>query len=211
MRLYLTPGACSISPHIVLEEIGEPFETRHVAIMQGESRSDAFLSINPKGKIPVLVLDDGNVVTENPVILQLLARLYPDHRLLPADRAGEFDALQLCEYLTGTVHTLGLGRLFRPGMFDPDPDHADDVRAEGARIIAKGFDLVAPRLLERPYLCEAFSIADASLFYFELHANRLGIEMPAAVRLHFERMLERPAVVRVLAKEGLDRADFRLA
>jgi glutathione S-transferase len=78
MRLLYTPAACSISPHIVLEEIGEPFETQRIAIMQGETRSDAFLRINPKGKIPVLVLDDGIVVTENPVILQLLARTSPE-------------------------------------------------------------------------------------------------------------------------------------
>lgn len=208
MRLLYTPAACSISPHIALEETGQPFETQAIAIMQGETRSDAFLSINPKGKIPVLILDDGTVVTENPVILQLIARLFPESGLLPADRAGEYEALQLCEYQTGTMQTLGIGRLFRPGIFSPAPEHADDIREEGATIMRKGFELIAPRLEKGPFLFDRFSIADASLFYFELHASRLRIAMPAAVRAHFDMMLKRPAVERVIAREGVNLAEF---
>lgn len=206
MRLLYTPGACSISPHIILEEIGRPYETRPVAIMDGETRSEAFLHVNPKGKVPVLILDDDMVVTENPVILQLLAQMFPEARLLPTDRAGTYEALQLCEYFTGTMHGLGLSRLFRPGMFCAAPDQMETVRRQGADVIAKGFDLIAPRLERGGYLLGAFSIADASLFYLEFHACRLGITMPDAVLAHFLRMIERPSVQHVLAKEELSLA-----
>jgi glutathione S-transferase len=209
MRLLYTPAACSISPHIILEEIGATFESQRIEIMQGETQSTVFLGVNPKGKIPVLILDDGTVVTENPVILQLLARLFPECVLLPVNYIQEFEVLQLCEYLTGTMQTLGIGRLFRPASFRPEIEHADAVRKEGAAILRKGFDLIAPCLMTGGFLFDQFSIADASLFYFELHASRLGIAMPDAVQDHFEMMLERPAVIRVFAKEDLDTADFR--
>jgi glutathione S-transferase len=208
LRLLYTPAACSISSHIVLEEIGEPFETQRIAIMDGETRSEAFLSINPKGKIPVLILDDQTIVTENPVILQFLARMHPEHGLLPGGLRREIEALEVCEYLTGTVQNFGIARLFRPALFCEDKECWDDVRKEGERVMLKGFELIAPRLAGGPYLFDQFSIADASLFYFELHASRLRIAMPVAVRSHFDRMLKRPAVQKVLAREELNLADF---
>lgn len=211
MRLLYTSAACSISAHIALEEIGEPFETQYVAILEGETRSDAFLSINPKGKIPVLVLNDGTVVTENPVILQFLARTFPEHGLLPADRIGEFEALQICEYLTGTVQNFGIARLFRPSMFCESEESFDDIRKQGEEVLLKAFDLIAPRLENGPFLFDQFSIADASLLYFQLHANRLRIAMPAAVRSHFNKMINRPTVQKVLAREDLNLSDFLLA
>jgi glutathione S-transferase len=206
MQLYYTPSACSIIPHIVLEEIGERFVVHHVA--RGQTRSDAFLCVNPKGKIPVLVLNDETVVTENPVILQLLAKMYPARGLLPTDRIGEFEALQICEYLIGTVQVFGLTRLFRPSVFCEDEGHWDSIRKEGEKVLLKGFDLIATRLEGRPFLFDRFSVADASLFYFELHASRLRITMPALVRCHFDMMMKRPAVRKVLAREGLNMADF---
>ena len=208
MRLLYTPSACSISPHIVLEEIGEPFQAQLVNIKGGETRSEAFLKINPKGKIPVLVLDDGTVVTENPIILQLLARTYPHKGLMPANR--EFEALQVCEYLTGTVQNFGLARLLRPGLFCEDEKYWDGVRKEGEKVLEKGFELIGQRLGRGPFLFDQFSIADASLFYFELRASGLRINLPAVVRSHYDMMRKRPAVLKVLAREDLNIADFLL-
>jgi glutathione S-transferase len=206
MRLYYSPSACSIIPHIVLEEIGEPF-VPHL-VVRGQTRSDTFLSVNPKGKIPVLVLDDGIVVTENPIILQLLARMYPAHGLLPTTRTDEFGALQVCEYLIGTVQVFGLTRLFRPSVFCEDEGHWENIRREGEKVLLEGFHLIAPRLETGPFLFERFSIADAALFYFELHASRLRIAMPSVVRSHFDMMIRRPAVQKVLVREELNMADF---
>jgi glutathione S-transferase len=204
MRLLYSPGACSISPHILLEEIGAPFETQRIAITDGETRRVDFLSINPKGKVPVLILSDGTVVTESPVICHLLARLHPESRLLPADLAIEFEVLQLCEYMTGTLHGQGLARLFQPGRFCPADQHSEAVRETGVAIMLQGFELISPLLTAGPFLFDWFTIADASLFYLELHARRFDIRMPEAVDRHYKMMLERVSVRLVLERERVD-------
>ena len=208
MQLFYSPGACSISSHLILEEIRQPFATVRVSTKEGGTQTDAFLSLNPKGKVPVLVLDDGSVVTETPVILQLIARMYPERGLLPTDLLREFDALQICEYLSNTVHNFGLTRLFRPQLFCAHEEHWDGVRKQGERVLKKAFDLIASRLANRPHLFDEFSIADSALFFFELHASRLQISMPAAVRAHFELLMTRPSVQRALATEELNLAEF---
>lgn len=208
MRLIYSPAACSISSHIVLEEVGQPFATERVSTRQGGTQTAAFLAVNPKGKVPVLILDDGQVVTETPVILQFLASTYPEHCLLPADRCGEFEALQICEYLSNTVHNFGLTRIFRPQAFCTHEQGWSDVREEGAHVVRKAFDLIAPRLEGGPFLFDRFSIVDASLFFFELHASRLRIPMPPAVRAHFDRLMRRSSVQSALAREEIDLAEY---
>lgn len=208
MKLFYTPAACSISPHIALEETGAPFETQLVNIMAGESRKEEFLRINPKGKIPTLILDNGTVVTENPVILQYIAREFPDAGLIPTDMDEEFAALSICDYLTGTIQNFALTRLFRPNLFSKDEQDFDAIRKEGAAMMEKGFGLLVPRLQNGPYLFDNFSIADASLFYFELHASRFAVNMPAEIQEHFNTMAQRPSVQKVMEREGLKIEDF---
>ncbi|MFC0304528.1 glutathione S-transferase family protein [Rhizorhabdus histidinilytica] len=203
MRLIYSTAACSISPHIVLEEIGLPFETQRVSTKEGGTRTADYLRLNPKGKVPVLILDDGRVITENPVILQFLARAHPDSGLLPEPLSEAFEALQVCEYFCNTVHSFGLTRLFNPRAFCVHEEHHAEIRAEGAHVVAKAFALVAPRLEGASFLFDRFSIADAVLFFFEYHARRLQLAMPPAVDLHLDRLLERPSIRAVLAREGL--------
>jgi glutathione S-transferase len=209
MRLLYAPGSCSISPHIVLEEIGAPFETQRVGILEGETRSEAFLRINPKGKVPVLVLAGGATFTEAPVILQYLARRFPDVRLLPADPQQELEALQLCSYIAGTLHGLGLSPLLRPEAFCGASGRAAEVRAEGERVLGAGFQLIARRLGEATQFFEQFSIGDAALFYLEHHADRLGVAMPPAIVRHWHVMCARRSVRAVLEREGLGRSGAR--
>jgi glutathione S-transferase len=171
------------------------------------TRSEAFLRLYPKGKVPVLVLDDGTIVTETPVILQYLARSFPERTLLPADPRDELDALQLCTFIAGTLHGLGLSRLLRPQAFCGERRRADEVRAEGARVFGAGVDLIARKLGGRDQLFERFSIADASLFYLEFHADRLGIAMPPAIERHWRATQRRASVRAVLEREGLARAE----
>lgn len=208
MRLYYSPNGCSISPHLALEEIGKTFQTERIVISEGGTRTTPFLNINPKGKTPVLVLDDGTVITENPIVLQYLARTYPECNLLPPDTKGEYQALQISEYFSNTVHNFGLTRLLRPQLFCSSEDACDGVRKDGVDVLLKAFSLIAPRLIETPFLFDRFSIADASVFYFEMQASRLKIAMPAPVQSHFEMLLARPATQRVVAREGLDMATY---
>lgn len=208
MRLYYSPNGCSISPHLALEEIGKTFEAERIVISEGGTRTKPFLNINPKGKTPVLVLDDGTVITENPIILQYLAKTYPECKLLPPDTKSEYQALQISEYFSNTVHNFGLTRLLRPQLFCNSEDSWDGVRKDGAEVLLKAFSLIAPRLLQATFLFDEFSVADASVFYFEMQASRLKIAMPPPVQTHFEMILLRPATQRVLAREGLDMATY---
>lgn len=99
MKLFIKPGACSVSPHIVLAELGLPYETEVVDLVKKTTASGAdFLSINPKGYIPVLQLDDGTVLTEGPAIVQYLADLQPEKALAPAN--GTLDRYRLQSWLT---------------------------------------------------------------------------------------------------------------
>jgi glutathione S-transferase len=208
MRLIYSIAACSISTHIVLEEIGLPFSTERVSTKEGGTQTEQFLALNPKGKVPVLVLDDGEIVTETPVILQFLARSFPEQNLLPTDLRRQFEILQICEYLGNTVHTFGLTRIFQPKLFCAHEDGWAEVREQGVQVMRKAFDLLARRLDGRSLLFDEFSIADASLFFHELHASRLRIPMPDAVRAHFDLMLTRTSVQSALAREEIDLAAY---
>ena len=203
MRLIYSPAACSISTHIVLEEIGRPFETQEISARRGDAQSEWFRAINPKGKVPVLILDDGGIVTETPVILQYLARYHEEAKLLPSGAADALAALQICEYLSNTVHNYALTRLFRPQLFCSHEEHWEEVRTEGHKNLLDAFDIVAAGFQGGPLRFVDFSIVDASLFFFEIHAVRLGIPMPAALNIHLEAMLARPAVRRVVEREQL--------
>ena len=208
MKLYYASGGCSITPHLVLEKMGKPFDCEHVNIREGGTRAEGFLQINPKGKTPVLALDDGTVITENPIICQYLADTNPETELLPADLKTRFEALQISAYFCDTVHNYGLTRLFRPGFFCGGEIYWDGIRKEGEQVVTKAFGLIAPRLENSTFLFDSFSITDAAVFYSEMHASRLKIAMPPSVRAHFEMMLSLPETQRVLAREELDMTDY---
>ena len=209
MRLIYSPGACSISIHLVLEELGVYFDTQQILARRGEAQSETFREINPKGKVPVLILDDGTVLTETPVILQYLAEIYPKHGLLPAGTATKYEVLQLCEYLSNNVHNFGLTRIFRPQLFCKSEDNWEVIRAEGTKVLLDAFDIIAS-MFRANFMFGAFSIADASLFFFELHARRLHIAMPAILEAHLDRLIERPSIRRTIRREGLASAEFRI-
>ena len=200
MKLYYAPGACSLSPHIVLREAGLDFELErvHFKTRLSESGTD-YLSINPKGYVPALQLDNGAVLTEGPAIVQYLADQAPAKKLAPAN--GTFERYQLMEtlnYLTAEVHK-SFGPLFNPG--------SSDEAKEGARTaLAKRFAYVEALLQKSPWLMgEQFSVADVYLFVLLSWTGHVGIDLgpwPAA-QAFMKKMGERPAVQAAMAAEGL--------
>jgi glutathione S-transferase len=204
MKLYYSPNACSIGIHILLEEIGKPYDRVLVNFAEAEQYKPAFTAINPKSKVPTLERDDGSILTEFPAIALYLARLNPEANLLPAGLDAEIRALELLEYMTATVHMRGYTRMFRAGTFTPNKADEPQVIETGRNMVIKGFEILTPALADKPYLLGDFSIADAALFYLEYWAaNRAKIPMPEIFEAHLGRMLARPAVARVLAAEGL--------
>ena len=204
MKLFYAPGACSIGIHVILEEIGKPFEAVKLDIRGGEQFKPPFAGLNPKGKVPTLERDDGSVVTEYPVIAHYLAATNPEAKLLPADPEAALRAAEAMDYCVATIHMQGFSRLFRPSNFAPSEADHDAVKARGMEIVEKGYANMAALIGDKEWLVGPYSVADSALFYVEYWGGkRMGMTLPPALAGHLERMLARPAVQRMIAAEGL--------
>jgi len=205
MKLMYSPGACSIGIHVLLEEIGKPYEAQLVNLREGGQFKPEFTSVNPKSKVPTLVRDDGSVLTEYPAIAYWLARTNPDKKLLPDDVDAQARALEAMDYAVATVHMQGFGRLFRASNFTPNAEDEDKVKERGKELVEKGFGVLDKALAGKDYVAGSFSIADSALFYVEFWGGkRMNMKLPSNCEAHLNRMLARPAVQRVLQQEGLN-------
>jgi glutathione S-transferase len=203
MKLYYSPGACSIGIHILLEEIGKPYEAEALNLREGAQYQPGFVAVNPKSKVPTLARDDGTVLTEYPAIAYWLARTNPFAGLLPDNIDLQARVLELTDYAVATIHMQGFGRQFRASNFTPNPADEDAVKAKGRDIAEKGFAQVSAALEGKEYAVGSFSIADTAIFYTEFWAKRVGLALPANCAAHLDRVLARPATQRVLQQEGL--------
>lgn len=205
MKLYFSPGACSLSPHIVLRESGLPFElvlapTKTHRLPDGSS----FYRVNSKGYVPALELDDGSVLTEGPAIVQYVADQVPHSGLAPA--AGTMQRYRLMEWLnfiTAELHK-SFGAQFIPGM----PEEALRLFKER---IAQRLQWVDEQIEGRPFLLGAnFTVADAYLFTVTQWAQPSGIDLSPRARLLAwrERVGTRPAVLAALKAEDEARASM---
>jgi glutathione S-transferase len=205
MRLYWGKGTCAIGIHILLEEAGLTYDTEQIDVGGGATRQPLFLALNPKGKVPTLVRDDGSVLTEFSAIATWIARQAPERSLLPEDPDSEARSVEVMAYVEGTIHGQGYARLFVPERFDAYDETRstlgsalDDVKRNGREIVEKGFGLLDLALAANAYAAgERFTIADAALFYVERWAPKQGIELPPRIARHYEQMLARPAVAHV--------------
>jgi len=135
MKLYYMPGACSIGIHVLLEEIGKPYDLQKIDGAKQEQYGPEFVKLNPKSKVPTLQRDDGSVLTEFPVIASYLAKKNPQAKLIPQDEEAEIRAMEAMEYAVGTMHGQGFARIFRPGNFGPAEQEELVHRARVERII----------------------------------------------------------------------------
>lgn len=210
MKLYWGPHTCAIGTHILLEEVGADYAMQQIDVAGGDTGKPAFLAINPKGRVPTLVRDDGSILTEFGAIARWLAWRHPQAALLPTDAESDERATEIMDYAVGTVHGQGFARLFTPAKFEPqDFLHGkaglgrSNVEHQGREMVEKGFRILNERLAGGPYAAgERFSIADAALFYVERWAPMKDIRLPENVRAHYERMLERPSVRKVRSLWG---------
>ena len=200
MKLYFSPGACSLSPHIVLLEAGLPFEkvktdTKTKVMEDGGD----FKTVNPLGYVPALKLDDGTVLTEGPAIVQYIADKVPAKQLAPAGGTMERTRLQTwLNFITSELHK-GFSPLFNPTM----PEEAKAIFRDR---IGTRFAYVDKHLADNPYLMgKNFSVADAYLFVISNWAGPTKIDLsPYTHLLAFrKRMQERPAVQAAMKAEGL--------
>lgn len=203
MKLFYAPGACSIGIHALLEETGKPYEALRLNLSEGDQRKPEYAAVNPKGKVPVLVRDDGRLLTEFAAIAWWIGLANPELKLIPQGIDAQAQALSTLSYITGTVHPQGFTRMFRPNYFTPHEAEYDAIRALGAENVNKGLAILSRELGDREYVAGDLSVADYALFYVAWwKVFRLKEELPANLAAHYARMLARPAVQRALAAEG---------
>lgn len=196
MKLYYSPGACSLSPHIVAVEAGIPLELVKVDLKAHklEDGSD-YYKVNPKGYVPALRLDDGNMLTEGPAIVQYLGDLKPETGLIPAAGFGRYKVAEWLTFINGEIH-----KNFSP-LFG---NVSDDVKADARAKVVKRFDYVDSQLAGKQFLTgDAFTVADAYLFVMTTWSHHVKIELPENLRKFFDRVSKRPAVHQAMKEEGL--------
>ena len=207
MILYYSPTACSTAPHIALEEIGVPFEARRVDLAKGEQTSPEYLAVNPQGRVPALVVD-GRTVTELPALLTYIASLKPEAGLVPPPGTLAFArCFEWLGFLSSSLH-VAYAQFRRPGRFVAEGSPAWDQVSDAGRLnTIAAFREVERRLGGGWAAGDAYSIADINLFPFPGWAWRFDFDMAAECprwTALVERMKERPAVQRVMARESAD-------
>jgi glutathione S-transferase len=197
MKLYFAPGACSLSPHIVLREAGQNPDLVQVDLREKKTKDGAdFNKVNPKGQVPVLETDDGIVLTEGPVIVQYVADKAPNSKLAPPAGSKNLPGPEWLNFITsGRTRT---GPIFRPNT--PMPTSRLRVRA------SKAGSRVDQKLAGRQYLMgDQFTVPDAYLFVMTNWAQRVDIPLDPYPNLKAfrERVAERPKVKEAMKAEGL--------
>jgi len=200
MKLYYSPGACSLAPHIVLRESGAHFTLEKVDLRAKKTASgDDYLAINSKGQVPVLALDNGAKLSEGPIIAQYVADHTGNHKLMP--KAGDFERYRVMEwqnYITAELH-----KFYSP-MFNPAFD--DGTRNIYRGLLRKKYEWLDEKLAGKHYLMgDHFTAADAYLFVVTNWAPHAGVDLAglANVAAFMQRVGSRPAVQEALKAEGL--------
>ena len=196
MKLYYSPGSCSLHPHIALNEAGLPVELVRVDLRSHKTQNgEDYYAINPKGYVPALVLDDGTTLTEGAVIAQYIADQKPESKLLPpAGTMERYRAQEWLNFIASEIHK----------TFSPMFGASDEVKEKGRARLAKKFEFVAKQLDAHPYLTgENFGVADAYLFNMLTWTSFMGIDLARwpALQAFFARVSERPSVQSAIAAQ----------
>ena len=200
MKLYFSPGACSLAPHIVLREAGLPFSLEKVDLAKHRSADGAdFYGITPKGQVPLLELDSGELLTEGPIISQYVADLAGNTALMPAaGTLARYRVMEWQNYITSELH-----KAFLP-LFNPAFD--DAAKAVSKTLLRKKFEWVDSRLSDFKHLTgDDFTAADAYLFAVAGWTKKVGIDITDLQNLQraLKQSAERPAVQQAMKAEGL--------
>ena len=194
MKLYYSPGACSLADHIAMHEADITFDRVRVDLKTKLTETgQRFEELNPKGYVPTLEMDDGQILTENVAILSWIAHRKPS--LAPTGEMGALRLLEMLAFISTEIHKQ-FGRVFKP---------TSDAEASAAREkISQRFRLIGSMLKGDYLFGDEASVADAYLFTMLLWANKVGLEVPQGLADFAQRMRTRPAVQLALKHEGLE-------
>jgi glutathione S-transferase len=199
LTLYYAPGACSLASHIVLEESGEKYEGKRVDLAKGEQRTEAYLKIHPLGRVPALLLDNGEPLTENTAILPYLGKRFG---LWPKDPLAEAKALSMIGYFASSVHPAH-AHISRPERYATDKSYFPDIQEQGKKTFHGYLKQIDGMLSGRQWLSDQYSVLDPyGLLFYTWGLRR---ELPVGELKNYtafkDRMLQRQAVRRVVEDE----------
>lgn len=204
LKLFYSPGGCSLASHIALEEAGASYDCVRTNTAEGEQRRPEYLAINPKGRIPALVTERG-VLTETPAILAFVAQSFPAARLAPLDDPFAFAEVQAFNsYLCSTVHVAHAHR-HRGYRWADDPAALAEMTRKVPETVGACFQLIEDTMLRGPWVTgEAYTVCDGYLFTLADWLEGDGVDPRRFPKVfeHRERVRARPAVSRVLAMEA---------
>ncbi|MDB5862364.1 MAG: hypothetical protein JWO70_170 [Betaproteobacteria bacterium] len=203
LTLYFSPGACSMATHIGLEEAGANYEEKPTMLMKGEHKTEAYMKINPRAKVPALAVD-GRVITENTAILTYLARQFPEKKLLPSDPVAEAQCISTMAWLSNTVHP-SYGHYFKPDRYAETEAAQADVKQMGAKAFFANLKEIDSMLKGKQWIMgDQYTVADpyALVFYGWGVRGKFPVDELTAYTAWKDRMLARPAVRKILESEG---------
>ena len=206
IALYYSPGSCSFAPHVVLREVGVEFELRKFSTADRSNYSPEYLAVNPKGRIPTLLID-GFTLTENPAILAYLGRRYPEADLYPSTATeDEARCLEWLAWSSNTVH-VAFAQILRSERFVPSEDAYPPVQASGHVNFQRCLAEIEAHLTRSPFAVGSrFTVVDPFWLVFYRWGIRLGYEIkrlyPAYTR-YAEVLSQRPSVIAALSAEGI--------
>jgi glutathione S-transferase len=203
LKLYYSPGTSSMASHITLEEAGAAFEVQPTLVDKGEQQSEAYLKINPRGKVPALQLEDGKILTENTAILSYVAKKFPEANLWPCDPMAEVRAISTMAWFSSTVHP-AFAHFVRPERYTADAAGAEKVKEQGKKTFWGCVQEIDQMLVGKEWvLGSQFTVCDPFALVFYGWGLRAALPMKdlGSYSALKDRLLKRPAVRRILEKE----------
>jgi glutathione S-transferase len=205
MRFYYAPLSCALATHIVLEHIGADYEAEKLNLRENDQNTPDYLAINPKGRVPALVTDQG-ILTETPALLLYLAQTFPGAKLAPLDDAFALAQMQsINSWFCSTVH-VHHAHGARGRRWSDDLDAQQSMKAKVAENMTGAAALIEKEILRGPWVMgEQFTVADAYLFTMTSWMVGDGVDMEQFPKLadHFRRMLALPAVKKIAPLHGI--------
>jgi glutathione S-transferase len=210
LKLFYSPGACSLVPHVALEEAGVEFEPIRVTIAQGEHLKPEYLAINPHARVPALGTECG-VITENIAVLQYIAGTYRAAGSIPLHHThAAARCTQLLSWFASSVH-IAFAEVWRGSRFTDDESLWPALEAGGRKVLSRQFDEIEQLCVGEWLVPSGYSAADGYALTFFRWGKRIGFDMSTFPQWEAlaSRTLERPAVQRALDREGLKAAEFQ--
>ena len=202
LTFFHSPGSCSNGIFMLLEELGVPYQVELIDVKAGQQFDPAFLAKNPKGKVPAVLREDGQVMTEFPAIAFWLACQYGGPEFWPSDLDQQRRTLEALDYIVASIHMRAFTLIKATKKFQLNEQGTLDLRAYGRAEAEKTLATMAERLGDSPYLAGDFGIADAALFYVLRWAEQEDIPVAENLKDFLARMYQRESVQKVIALEA---------